>query len=150
MVSYNGHAYHNIRADKDMFTYFIIGLVMRLICTIGKKSFNIDKHIFWKLLHASVPEFIIFGGTFGYVWNDLRKEYGDYFYPIRFTKELELNEFPEKQFSVWKMENRPFPVLIQTYHPSCPENVFAIIPRAINEIKEGSYILEKYEVTQGD
>lgn len=42
MVSYNGHAYHNIRADKDMFTYFIIGLVMRLICTIGKKSFNID------------------------------------------------------------------------------------------------------------
>lgn len=115
-----------------------------------KRSFNNDKQIFWKLLHASVPEFIIFGGTFGYVWDDLRKEYGDYFYPIRFTKDMELNEFPEKQFSAWKMGNRPFPVLIQTYHPSCPENVFYIIPRAINEIKEGSYILEKYEVTQGD
>lgn len=42
MVSYNGHAYHNIRADKNMLTYFIIGLVRRLICTMGKKSFSLE------------------------------------------------------------------------------------------------------------
>lgn len=115
-----------------------------------QKAYEADKDICWASLHISAPEYIVFGGTFGYVWDDLLDQYGSYFYPIRFTKDQGLNNYPEKQFSVWKMEEKPFPILIQTYHPSCPENVFAIIPRAINEIKEGSYILEKYEVTQGD
>lgn len=41
-ASYNGKACRIIRADKDMLTFFILGLVRKLICRMGKNVFSLE------------------------------------------------------------------------------------------------------------
>lgn len=110
------------------------------------KSYRSDKEIFWSLIHASYLHFIIFAGTFEYVWNDLLEQFGGYFYPLYFTEDIELNTYKEKELSAWKMEQEESPILIQTYHPSYWQNVFSEIIRVINEVNKGAYFLKKYEI----
>lgn len=111
-----------------------------------RRAYNTDKHFLWEILQISEPDFIVFGGTFEFVWDDLLEEYGDYFFPLRFTKDVGLNAFKEKELSAWKMKDKASPVLIQTYHPSYSQNVFSEIPRVIEEVRKGAYFLEKYEI----
>lgn len=114
--------------------------------TLLKRAYRENKDIFWESFHASMSDFAVFCGTFGIVWKDLLEQFGDYFFPVRFTQNLALNNFKEKELSVWKMKGRDYPVLIQTYHPSFGGNVFDRIPEVIHEVQKGAYFLEEYKI----
>lgn len=109
-----------------------------------RKSYLRDKEYVWEQLKAMNPRYVICGGTFGYLWKDLKSVYGSFFYRVKFTSNQKLNSFSDTKLSLWRMKDNAYPVFIQTYHPSCPGNVFKLIPEVIQEYEEGNKELILY------
>ena len=108
------------------------------------KSYRRDNDYLRMQLKAMDPHYVICGGTFCFLWNDLLSIYGDLFYKVKFTSNPELNAHSDKELSLWRMKDKPFPVFIQTYHPSCSKNVFKCLPKVIEEYEKGEIELDFY------
>ena len=109
-----------------------------------RKSYLRDKEYVWEQLKAMNPRYEICGGTFGYLWKDLKSVYGSLFYRVKFTSNQKLNSYSDTRLSLWRMKDKAYPVFIQTYHPSCPRNVFKLIPEVIREYEKGDTELILY------
>ena len=108
-----------------------------------KANFELTKEILYRQIKAINPNFILFGGTFGLFWCSLKDNLEGLFYRLKFKDDL-LNNFKEKDLSLWKKEKGDRLTLIQIRHPSGNSSFYNHLARGMEECNKNEYELIYY------